>query len=125
MSTEVITADSGLHMFLRQFIPRQICVQKRYQDSTLTTTGAIIVYFHAPHGTTDGEFLYLRPDLKKVFGILRESSSTERTSYPGDGPKANSSSLVHHPENPEILAAMSTPGNKLIGHETLPCPDFR
>jgi hypothetical protein len=32
--------------------------------------GAIIVDFHTPHGTTKGEALYLRPDFKKVFGIL-------------------------------------------------------
>jgi hypothetical protein len=54
--------------------------------------GAIIVYFHAPHGTTNDEVLYLRLDWKKVFGILVESLSTERTSYPGDGLRVSSSS---------------------------------
>ena len=112
-------------MFLRQFTPRQICVQKRYQDSTVATTGAIIVYFHAPHGTTNDEVLYLRSDLKKVFGILVESRSAERTSYPGDGLKANLSSRVHHPENPELHGAIGTPGDKLIVHEALSFPDFR
>jgi hypothetical protein len=79
-------------MFLRQFIPRQICLQKRYQDSTVATIGAIIVYFHAPHGATNDEVLHLRLDWKKVFGILVESLSAEGTSYPGDGLSANSSS---------------------------------
>jgi hypothetical protein len=89
------------------------------------TTGAIIVYLHAPHGTTNDEVLYLRLDWKKVFGILVESRSTERTSYPSDGLKANSSSRVHHPENPEFLGAIGTFGDKFIGHEALYFPDFR
>ena len=112
-------------MFLRreQFIPRQICVQERYQDSTGTTMRAIIVYFHAPHGTTKDEVL--TPDLKKVFGILVESLSAERTSYLGDGLRANSSSRVYHPENPELLGAIGTRGDKSIGHEALSFPDFR
>jgi hypothetical protein len=67
-------------------------VQKRYQDSAVATIRAIIVYFHAPHGTAKGEALYLRPDFKKVFGILVESLSAERTSYPGDGLRACSPS---------------------------------
>jgi len=112
-------------MFLRQFIPRQVCVQKRYQDSTVATIGAIIVYFHAPHGTTNDEVLYLRPDFEKVFGILVESLFAEWTSYPGDGLGTNSSSRVHHPENPEFLGAIGTPGDKLIGHEAVPFRDFR
>jgi hypothetical protein len=112
-------------MFLRQFTPRQICVQKRYQDSTVATIGAIIVYFHAPHGTPNDEVLYLRPDFKKVFGILVESRFAERTSYPGDRLTANAPSRVHHPDYPELLGAIGTPGDKLIGHETVPFPDFR
>jgi hypothetical protein len=72
-------------MFLRQFIPRQVCVQKRYQDSTVATIGAFIVYLHAPHGTTNDEVLQLRPDFEKVFGKLIESLFAERTSNPGDG----------------------------------------
>jgi hypothetical protein len=98
-------------------------VQKRYQDSTVTA-GAIIVYFHAPHGTTKDEALHLRPDLNKVFGILVESLSAERTSYPGDG-LANSSSRVNRPQNPKLLGAIGAPGDKLIGHEALSFPDFR
>jgi hypothetical protein len=112
-------------MFLRQFIPRQVCVQKRYQDSTVATIGAIIVYFHAPHRTTNDEVLYLRPDFEKLFGILIESLFAERTSYPGDGLRANASSGVHHPDNPELPGAIGTPGDKLIGHEAVPFPDFR
>ncbi len=84
---------------------------------------AIIVYFHAPHGTTKDEVL--TPDLKKVFGILVESLSAERTSYLGDGLRANSSSRVYHPENPELLGAIGTRGDKSIGHEALSFPDFR
>jgi hypothetical protein len=106
-------------MFIRQFIPRQICVQERYQDSTVATIRAIIVYFHAPHRTTNDEVLYLRPDFKKVFGILVESLSAKRTSYSGDGLRASLSSRVHHPENPELLGAIGTLGDKLIGHEAL------
>jgi len=79
--------------------------------------GAIIVYFHVPHGTPNNEVLYLRPDLKKVFGILVESVSAERTSYPCDGLRGNSSSQVHHPENAELLGAIGTRGDKSIGHE--------
>jgi len=86
--------------------------------------GAIVVYFHAAHGTTNDEVLYLRPDWKKVLCILVESLSAERTSYLGDGLRAKSSSRVHHPENPEFLGAISTSGNELIGHEALPSPDF-
>ncbi len=81
--------------------------------------GAIIIHFHAPHGTTKDEVLQLRPDLKKVFGILVESLSAERTSYSGDDLKASSSSRVHHPENPELLGAIGTRGDKSIGHEAL------
>ncbi len=112
-------------MFLGQFTPRQICVQNRYQDSTVATIGAIIVDFHAPHGTTKGKALYLRPDFKKVFGILVESLSAERTSYPREGLSANSSSGVHHPENPELFGAIGASGDKPIGHEALSSSDFR
>ena len=112
-------------MFLEQFIPRQICVQKRYQDSTIATIRAIIVYFHAPHGTPNDEVVYLRPDFEKVFGILVESLFAERTSYPGDRLTTNGQSGVHHPDNPELLGAIGTPGDKLIGHEAVPFPDFR
>ena len=87
--------------------------------------GAIIVDFHAPHGATKDEALHLRPDFKKVFGILVESLSAERTSYPRDDLRANSSSGVHHPENPELLGALGTLGDKLIGHEAVSFPDFR
>jgi len=87
--------------------------------------GTIIVYFHAPHGMTKDEVLNLRPGFKKVFGILVESLSAERTSYPGDRLRVNSSSRVYHPDNPELLGAMRTGGDKLIGHEALPFPDFR
>ncbi len=91
-------------------------MQKRYQDSTVATIGAIIIYFHAPNGTTKDEALLVRPDLKKVFGILVESLSAERTSYLGDGCSANSSSRVH-PENLELLGAIGTSGDKPMGHE--------
>ena len=100
-------------------------MQKRYQDSTVATTGAIIVYFHAPHGTTKDEILYLRADFKKVSGILVESVFAERTSNPGDGLRTKSSNRVHHPENPELLGAIGAPGDKLIGHEAVSFPDFR
>jgi len=91
----------------------------------VVTMGAIIVYFHVPHGTTNDEVLYLRPDLTKVFGILVESRCAERTSYPSDVLRASLSSRVHHPENPELLGAIDTLGDKLIGHEALSFPDFR
>jgi len=74
---------------------------------------------------TKDELLCLRPDFKQVFGILVESLSAERTSYPGDGFRVNSSSRVHHPENPELLGAIGTPGDKLMGHEAVSFPDFR
>jgi hypothetical protein len=77
-------------MFLGQFIPRQVRVQERYQDSTVSTMRAIVVYFHAPHGTAKDELLYLRPDFNKVCGILVESLSAERTSYLGDDLRASS-----------------------------------
>src|SRR5260370_16428009 len=114
-------------MFTRQkqFIPRQVRVQKRYQDSTVATIGAIIVYFHAPHGPTKDEVLHLGPELKKVFGILVESVTAERTSYSGDAPSANSSSRVHHPENPELLGSISAPESKSIAPTALPSPTFR
>src|SRR5260370_28892480 len=107
-------------MFPGQITPRQVCVQKGYQDSTVATIRAIIVYFHAPHGTAKDEALHLRSHFKKVFGILVESLSAERTSYLGDDLRASSLSRVHHPENPELLGALSTPGDKSIGHEALP-----
>jgi hypothetical protein len=122
--TNAIITDSALLMFHRQFIPRQICVQKRYQDSTFATMGTIIIYFHVPHGATNDEELYLRPDFKKVLGILVESRSAERTSYLGDS-LMDSASRVHRPNNPELLGAIGTPSDKLIGHEALPFPDFR
>jgi hypothetical protein len=105
-------------VLFRQFIPRQICVQNQNRDSTIATIGTIIVYFHAPHGATNDEFLYLRPDWKKVFGRLVEAFPTERTGYSGDALRANSSG-IHHPENPELLGAIGTRGDKLIGHEAL------
>ena len=82
-------ADGGLHMFLGQFTPRQIRVQKRYQDSTAAAVGAIIVYFHGPHRMTKDEVLSLRADFKKAFGILVESLFAERASDPGDDLRAN------------------------------------
>jgi len=100
-------------------------VQKRYQDSTVATIGAIIVHFHTPHGMTKDEVLNLRPGFKKVLGILVESLSAERTSYPGDRLRVNSSSRVHHPDNPELLGAIGARGDKLIGHEAVSLPDFR
>jgi hypothetical protein len=81
-------ADSGLHMFLGQFTPRQIRVEKRYQDSTAAAVGAIIVYFHGPHRMTKDEVLSLRADLKKVLGILVEPLFAERASDPGDDLRA-------------------------------------
>jgi len=84
--------------------------------------GAIVFYFHVPHGATKDEVLCLRADLKEVIGILIESLSAERTSYPGDGLRANSSSRVHHPQNPKFLGAMGTSGDKLIGHEAVSFP---
>ena len=94
-------------------------MQKRHQNSTVATTGAIVIYFHASHRTTKEEVLYLRRDGKKVFGILVESLSAERTSYPGDGLRANSSSRVHRPDDPELLGAIGACGDKSIGHEAL------
>jgi hypothetical protein len=74
---------------------------------------------------TKDEVLFPRVDWKKVFGILVEFISAERTSHPGDGLRTNSSSRVHHPDNPELLGAIGTLGDKLIGHEAVPFPDFR
>jgi hypothetical protein len=105
-------------VLFRQFIPRQICVQKQDGDSTVATIRTIVVYFHAPHGTTDDEVLYLRPNWKKFFGRLVEAPPTERTGYPRDALRANSR-RVHYPQNPELLGAIGTRGNKLIGHEAL------
>ncbi len=99
-------------------------MKKRHQDSAVATRGAIIIYFHGPHGATKGEALHLRPGFKKVFGILVESRSAERTSDPGDGLR-DLSSRVHCPDNPELLLAIGARGHKLIGHEALPFPDFR
>jgi hypothetical protein len=93
-------------------------VQKRYRDCQIATFRAIIVHFHTAHGTTNKEVLYLRPDWKKVFGILVESLSAEWAGYPGYTLSANPS-RVHHPQNSEFLGAIDTPGNKLIGHEAL------
>jgi hypothetical protein len=98
-------------------------VQKRYQDSTIATIGAIIVYFHAPHGTTNDEVLYQEPDWQKVFGILVEPLSAERTAYPRDGLKVTSGG-IHHPYNPELLGANGTRGDKLIAHEAFSFRDF-
>jgi len=92
-------------------------VQKGYQDSTVATAGAIVIYLHSSHGTTKEEVLYLRLDWKKVFGILVESLSAERAGYPSDGLRANSWSRVHRPDNPELLGAIGTPGDKSIGHK--------
>jgi len=93
-------------------------VQKRYQDSTGATAGAIIVNFHASYGTTNDQVLYLRPDWKKVIGILRESLPAERTGYPGNVLSANLS-RVHHPNNTERYGANGTAGDELIRHEGL------
>jgi hypothetical protein len=86
--------------------------------------GAIVVHFHTPHRTTNDEVLYLRRDREKVFGMLGESLSAEWAGYPGNDLIADSI-RVHHPQNSELLGAFDTPGDKLIGHEALSCPDFR
>jgi hypothetical protein len=65
----------------------------------------------------------MRPDWKKVFGILVESLFAKRTGYPGAALRAHSI-RGHHPKNPELFSAMPTPGDKLIGHEALPCTDL-
>lgn len=125
MWTKAIITGSSLNaFFFRQIIPRQICVEKRYQDSTLATIGAIVVYFDASHRATNPEVLHLRPDWNEVFGILVESLSAERTGYPGDDLGAISG-RVHHPENPEFLGTIDTPGDKLMRHEALSFPNFR
>jgi hypothetical protein len=64
-------------------------VEKRYQDSPAATAGAIIVYFHGPHGMTKDEVLSLRADFKKVLGILVEPLFAEGASDPGDDLRAN------------------------------------
>ena len=99
-------------------------MEERDQDSTLATSGAIIVYLHARHGPTNDEVLYLRPDWKKVFGMLVEALPAERTGYSGDALRTDSS-RVHHPENPKLLGAVGRLGDKLIGHEAFSFPDFR
>jgi len=98
-------------------------VQKRYRDCLIAALRAIVVHFYTAYGTTNEEVLYLRPDWKKVFGILVESLSAKWTGYPGNSLRANSS-RVHHPENSEFLGAIDTLGDKLIGHETLSFSDF-
>src|SRR6266481_761691 len=90
-------------------------MQKGHDDSTLATIGAIIVYFHASHRTTNDEVLNLRPDWKKVSGMLVEALPAQRTGYPCDALRA-SASRIHHPDNTELLGAIGTRGNKLIGH---------
>ena len=85
--------------------------------------GAVIIYFYAPYGATKFEVLCVRPDWKKVLGILVESLSAEWTGYPGDALRPNSH-RGHHPENSELLAAIGTADDKLIGHEALTFPDF-
>jgi hypothetical protein len=84
-----VITDSGLRIFLGQLTPRQICVQTRYQDSTVATVGTVIAYFHAPHGTTKDEVRRLRADLKQVIDILMESFPAERTGDAGDILRAN------------------------------------
>jgi hypothetical protein len=100
-------------------------VHKRYQDSTLAAVGAIIVKFNAAHRRTNDKVVDLRPDLKKVSGILVESLSAEWASDPRNSLRTNSWSRVHDPENPELPGAISALGDKLIGHEAAPFPDFR
>jgi hypothetical protein len=87
--------------------------------------GTIIGYFHGTHGTTREEVLHLTPDLRKAFGILAEPLSAERTSYAGDRLRVNSLSRIHHPENRELLTAIRTAADKLMGHEALSFLDFR
>ena len=67
----------------------------------------------------------LRPDLKKVSGILVESLSAEWASDPRDSLRTNSWSRFHDPENPKLPGAISALGDKLIGHEAVSLPDFR
>jgi len=87
----------------------------------VASTGTIIVNFDAPHRTANNEVPYLRADWKKVFGILLESLSAERTGYSGDVRGANLN-WVHYPENTERFGANGTTGDKLIGHERSPSP---
>ena len=98
-------------------------MQKGHHYSTLATIGAIIVYFHASDRTTNDEVLNLRPDWKKVSGMLVEALPAQRTGYPCDALRA-SASRIHHPDNTELLGAMGTLGDKLISHEALSSSDF-
>ena len=82
--------------------------------------GAVIIYFYAPYGATKFEVLCVRPDWKKLLGILVESLSAERTGYSGEVLRATSN-RVHHPEDSELLAAIGTAGDKLA----LTFMDFR
>jgi len=50
---------------------------------------------------------------------LVEALPTQRTGYPCDALRA-SASRIHHPDNTELLGAIGTTGDKLIGHEALP-----
>jgi hypothetical protein len=90
-------------------------VQKRYRDTPVVTTGTAVFYFHASHGASDDQVVYLRPDWKEAFGILGESLSAERTSYRGNV-LGTTLSRVHHPENTEPFSADGTTGDKLIWH---------
>ena len=125
LRASAIIADAGLHVFLEKFIPRQVRVHKRNQDSMLATIGAIEVYFDASHGTANDEVVDLRPDLKKVVDVLVEPMPAVRTSNPRNSLSAKSWSRDHHPENPELPGATGTRGGKLISHEAVPFEDFR
>ena len=85
----------------------------------MVAIGAIIIYFHAPHGATNYEVPYLRADWKKFFGILLESFSAERAGYSGDVLSANLN-WVHYPENSKRSGTNGTASDKLIRHEVLP-----
>jgi hypothetical protein len=51
--------------------------------------------------------------------MLVEAVPAQRTGYPCDALRA-SASRIHHPDNTELLGAIGTRGNKLIGHGAPP-----
>jgi hypothetical protein len=102
----------------KQFLPRQVRMQVRYDDLGIAAIGAIVDYFHAPHGMPSEETLSSVLERNEIRSRLAECFPTSRTSHLGNA-LSSDSNRVHHPENHEFDATLRTGSEKFIVHRAL------
>jgi hypothetical protein len=93
-------------------------MQVRYDDLGIATIGAIVDYFHAPHGMPGEEMLSSVLERNEIRGCLAECFPTSGTGHLGNALWSDSN-RVHRPENHEFDATLRTGSEKFIGHRAL------